>query len=124
MPAPKFTPRNYFNAAQEHLGLAVRLREQGEYFTTHFFAGIAVEDILRALSVKEGETFDGTHDIQHWAKRAELLPKGSEDEQNEFRAKIVEVNLRWRRISGTIQSRCSILGCSILTLMVKYAVTA
>ncbi len=28
MPAPKFTPRNYFNAAQEHLGLAGQMLRQ------------------------------------------------------------------------------------------------
>src|SRR5580704_15458091 len=90
----KFTPHSYFNAAQDHLGLAVRLREQGEHFTAHFFAGIAIECILRALSVREGEPFDGTHNIEDWAKKANLLPKGSEGKQDEFRAKLVEVNLR------------------------------
>ncbi len=96
MAAPKFTPRSYYNAAQEHLGLAVRLREQGEHFTAHFFAGIAVESILRSLSVREGEPFDGTHDIEHWAKKANLLPKGPDEKQDEFRAKLIELNLRWR----------------------------
>ena len=96
MPAPKFTPRNYFNAAREHLALAARLREQGDHFTAHFFAGVAIEDILRALSVKEGEPFDGTHDIQHWAAKADLLPKGTEAKRNKFRGELVEVNLRWR----------------------------
>ena len=51
MAALTFTRRSYFNAAQEHLSMAVRLREQGEYITAHFFAGIAVEAILRTLSV-------------------------------------------------------------------------
>ena len=96
MPVPKFTPRNYFNASREHFGLAVRLREQEEYFAAYYCAGIAVEDILRALSVKEGETFDGTHDIQHWAEKSNLLLQGSEENQDDFRAKILEVALRWR----------------------------
>jgi HEPN domain-containing protein len=94
--APKFTPRSYYNAAQEHLGVAIRLREQGEHFAAHFFAGIAVESILRSLSIREGESFDGTHDIEHWAKKANLLPMGSSEKQDEFRAKLVELNLRWR----------------------------
>ena len=91
-----FTPRSYFNAAQEHLGLAVRLREQGEYFTAHYFAGIAVESILRALSVREGEPFDSSHSITYWAAKANLLPQGPDEKQDEFRAKMVELNLRWR----------------------------
>jgi HEPN domain-containing protein len=96
VPAPKFTRRSYSSAAQEHLGLAVRLREQGEYFAAHFFAGIAVESILRSLSGREGESWDSTHDLQHWATRANLLPDESNETQDEFRAKLVELNLRWR----------------------------
>ena len=96
MPAPKFTPRSYFDAAQEHLSLSIRLYEQGEYFTAHFFAGIAVESILRSLSVAPGESFDGTHDIKFWAEKANLLPQRSSEQQDEFRAKVVELNLRWR----------------------------
>lgn len=96
MPVPTFTPRNYFNASREHLGLALRLREQGEYFAAHYQAGIAVEDILRALSVKEGESFDGTHDIQHWAEKSNLLVRGAEAKHDAIHARILEVSLRWR----------------------------
>jgi HEPN domain-containing protein len=96
VPAPKFTARSYINCAQEQLGLAVRLRAQGEYFAAHFVAGISVECALRALSVTVGPGFDGTHDIEHWAKKADLLPGGSDDLKDEFRGKILEVSLRWR----------------------------
>ena len=91
-----FTPRNYFNAAQEHLGMAVRLREQGEHFAAHFFAGIAVEAILRALSANAGDPFDSSHSIEYWANKAGLLPRGPEEKQDEFRAQLTELNLRWR----------------------------
>ncbi len=96
MAVPKFTPRSYFNAAKEHLGMAVRLEEKEEYFAAYYFAGIAVEAILRALSGRSGEPFDGRHDIQHWAGKANLLPKGSEEKQDAFRAQLGELNLRWR----------------------------
>ena len=96
MPVPTFTPRNYFNASREHLGLALRLREQGEYFAAHYHAGVAIEEILRALSTREGDSFDGTHDIQHWARKANLLPEGPEKKKFEFSLKLTEVNLRWR----------------------------
>ena len=97
MPAPKFTPRIYFNAAQEHLGFAGQMlrQSQPQYFVAHYFAGIAVEDILRALSVKEGESFDHSHSIEYWARKANLLPKDAA-EQDEFRATLDEINTRWR----------------------------
>lgn len=92
MPVPKFTPRSYYNAAKEHLSLAIRLREQGDHFISHFFAGIAVESILRSLSVKEGDQFDGTHDVEHWAKKSNLFPLDSS--QDRFRAKLIKINIR------------------------------
>src|SRR5258706_5569934 len=90
-----FTPRKYFATAQEHLGMAARLHEIGEYFASHYFAGIAVESILRALSVREGEPFDGSHSIEHWASKSNLLPKGATEKLDEFRAKLAELDLRW-----------------------------
>ncbi|HZO91967.1 MAG TPA: hypothetical protein VFB38_26860 [Chthonomonadaceae bacterium] len=60
-----FTPRSYFNAAQEHMGMAAQLLRQRQYFAAHYFAGIAVESILRALSVKEGDPFDSSHSIAY-----------------------------------------------------------
>lgn len=76
--------------------MAVRLREHGEYFAAHYFAGIAVESILRSLSNKAGEPFDGTHDIQHWARKANLLTSGSIRQQDDLRSDLLEVNIRWR----------------------------
>ena len=98
MATPKFTPRNYFNAAQEHLGLAGQMLRQAQpqYFVAHYFAGIAVEDILRSLSVKEGESFDRTHNIEEWARKANLLPLGSIEQQDKFRIALDEINTRWR----------------------------
>ena len=98
MPIPRFTPRSYFNAAQEHLGLARQTlsQSQPQYFTAHYFAGIAVEDILRALSVEEGEPFDHSHSIEYWARKANLMPKGSDDLKDKFRTTLDEINTRWR----------------------------
>ena len=98
MPSPKFTPRNYLNAAQEHLGFARQLLLQSnpQYFLAHYFAGIAVEDILRALSVKEGDSFDHSHSIEYWAKKSDILPRGFGQEQDQIRIALDEINIRWR----------------------------
>ena len=98
MITPKFRPRDYFNASLEHIGLArqLLLQSQPQYFVAHYFSAIAVEEILRALSVKEGEPFDHTHSVEHWAKKANLMPQGSEQKQDDFRAILDEINTRWR----------------------------
>jgi len=94
--SPKFTSRSYYDAAREHLGLAARLREEGEHFAAHYFAGIAVESILRSLCVKDGGSADRTHDITHWAAKANLMFDSSINQQDNYRAQISELNLRWR----------------------------
>lgn len=96
MAVPKFTPQSYYSAAIAHLAMATRLHEKHEYFLAHYFAGVSVEAVLRALSILPGDTFDGTHSIEDWAKKTNLLPRGSEERQDELRANITEVNLRWR----------------------------
>lgn len=92
----KFTPRSYFNAAQEHLGMAAHLLRQRQYFAAHYFAGIAVESILRALGVREGEPFNSSHSIEFWALKSGLMPGGSEEIQDVFRRALDEINTRWR----------------------------
>ncbi len=96
MAVAKFTSRSYYESAREHLGLAVRLREEGEHFASHYFAGIAVESILRSLCVIDGGSADRTHDIRHWAAKANLMFGGSSKQQDDHRAQITELNLRWR----------------------------
>ena len=96
MPEIKFTRRGYYHAAQEHLGMANRLLRQKEYFAAHSFAGIAVEAILRAHGVRDGETFFSSHNIDFWAQKSNLAPLGPEEKQNDFRIMLDEVNIRWR----------------------------
>jgi HEPN domain-containing protein len=95
---PKFTPRNYFSAAKEHLGIARQslTQTQPQYFVAHYFAGLAVEEILRALSIKEGDTFDGTHSIEHWASKANVLSTQSNEKRDEIHSIVDEINARWR----------------------------
>jgi hypothetical protein len=98
VPVPKFTPRSYFNAAREHLGIArqMLLQAQPQYFIANYFAGLAVEDILRALTVKDGEPFDHSHSIEYWAKKAGLLPSKSGMLEDKSREALDEINTRWR----------------------------
>jgi hypothetical protein len=98
LPAPKFTPRGYFNAAQEHLGIARQMlpQSQPQYFVAHYFAGIAVEEVLRAMSSKEGDPFDHSHSIEYWARKAGPVLQESDELRDRTRAALDEINTRWR----------------------------
>ena len=59
----KSTAETYFDASLEHLLLAQELHREGRYAPTHFFAGLAVECMLRACLLKETDAFESRHDI-------------------------------------------------------------
>lgn len=96
MPELKFTRQLYPSAAKEHLGRAIQLDLDSRYFESHYFAGVAVECVLRALGARDGDSFDSSHSIAYWAKKADLLPKGDGEKQDEFRARLNELDSRWR----------------------------
>lgn len=58
---------------------------------------------MPSLSAEQGETFDGTHSIEHWARRASLIQGGNLEKQDELRVALDELNMRWRARTGTIQ---------------------
>lgn len=91
----KKTQCGCYLAALERLALARQLESKAEHFAAHYFAGIAVECIRRALSVNPGEPFDGTHSLARWAEKANLLPRSGAEAKNELRAKINELDARW-----------------------------
>jgi HEPN domain-containing protein len=74
----RFTARSYYSAAQECLQMAVRLMRAKEYVAAHFYAGTAVECILRAHSPTDTGTFDSSHSIEYWSRKARDWTAGSE----------------------------------------------
>ncbi len=46
--------------------------------------------------MREGDPFDSSHSIEYWTRKANLLPKGPEKQQDAFRAALNEANIRWR----------------------------
>ena len=105
MDETKFTAARYYSAAGERLALSTRLFAQGEFFASHYFAGIAVESMLRALALREGEPFDPSHSIRYWAGKATILPRNASDKQDELRADLLELNLRWRASQRYVTER-------------------
>lgn len=96
----RFTAQGYCNSSLEHLNLAREMINSKNisthhYFIVHYFSGLAVEEILRALSVEDGNPFDGQHDIGHWAPRSGLFPNGA-NARDTIRRDMNEINTLWR----------------------------
>lgn len=93
----EFTAQSYRDAAQEHLSEARFLHHQAHrYYLAHYWAGVAVECILRAHGLLEDDEFTGRHDLSNLASRADFFRLAREAKQSEYVAKVTEVNLRWR----------------------------
>ena len=91
-----FTSRSYFNASQEHLSMAAQMLLDGQYFAAHYFAGIAVESILRANSVTQAGTFSSNHSIEYWAEQSGILSRLTIEQEDRMRNVLDEINRRWR----------------------------
>ena len=96
MPDINFTPQRYYQAAQKHLRLTVDLMGENQYFAAHYFAGIAIECMLRASGTPAGGAFDSSHSLDYWAAKSSLLRTGSEAKREANRASLNEANQRWR----------------------------
>ncbi len=66
----KLTADEYYQAAQDHVGAARLLYDESRYTLAHYIAGLAVERLFRAYAVRNGEPFDGRHDLRKWFELA------------------------------------------------------
>jgi hypothetical protein len=92
----RFTAHTYYRAALDHLGRATRLVACREYFASHYFAGIAVESVLRALAMRRGEPFSSNHSILFWAGKAGMIHDASRIGSDMVPANLNEIEARWR----------------------------
>lgn len=93
----RFTAQSYLSAAQEHLGHARLLHQQArQYFLAHYWAGVAVECILRAHGRLADDEFTSRHDLGQLASRANFFSLVRDSKQPDYIAKVNEMNLRWR----------------------------
>ena len=91
-----FTPPRYYQAAQNHLAMARELHEAQQHFAAHYFAGVAIECMLRAHGAPAGVTFDSSHSITYWAEKSGLPRLGGAAQYEANRVLISEANFRWR----------------------------
>lgn len=90
------TQDTYFEAAKENLETAQWLHEQAHYYTSHYFSGLAVECMLRAYLRRITKDFESRHDLYELAKEARFFDIVPRNIQEEYGAKLQELNQRWR----------------------------
>ncbi len=92
----RHTAETYREAAGEQLKLAIQLHtELGEYGAAHYWAGVAVECMLRAYRLREDPQFDSRHDLVALVKQARLYDFVRPERAAELAGNLTEVALRW-----------------------------
>jgi hypothetical protein len=94
-PKQEFTAEVYRAAAHEHLPVAEKLYQAGDYVLASYIAGLAVESILRAYQVRRNPEFDARHDLHHLYRSSKLellLPQSRATEYGEL---LGTVTARW-----------------------------
>ena len=90
------TENTYRAAAKEHLSRAQDQFDNGEYFLSHYLAGLAVECHLRAYVRRKTKIFDSRHDLQWLAKESGFYNIVPENMTSHFSTIFATVNIRWR----------------------------
>ena len=91
----KSTAETYHEASLEHIEAARQFHEAGADSLSHYFAGLAVECLLRAY-LRSADKFDADHNLETLADKAnfyELVPLA---QRENYGAKFSEINQRWR----------------------------
>ncbi len=91
----KSTADTYHDAAQEHLVTAQELHEAGNYYLSHYIAGLAVECMLRAF-LRAEDKFDADHNLAQLAEKANFYEYIPTHQWEQFAAKFTQMNVRWR----------------------------
>lgn len=95
----KSTAETYYKISLEHLEFARQMLDDPNYATryylTHFFAGVAVECMLRAFLVKSNRSWQARHDLHQIAAEAKFFDLVPKSQKIEFSGKFTILNKRW-----------------------------
>lgn len=91
-----FTAESYRTAALEHMERAQDFHAERRYFLAHYFAGVAVECLLRAYLLRISPEFDSRHDLYQLARESRFFDLVPSELQREYGRKFTMLNLRWR----------------------------
>ncbi|HET6381847.1 MAG TPA: HEPN domain-containing protein [Armatimonadota bacterium] len=92
----RMTAEHYFSAALEHLTSARWLHDHDRFAYAHYFAGIAVECILRAYLRRVSVSFDPRHDLRELAKASRFYDHIPAELHIEYGEVFEQLNVRWR----------------------------
>lgn len=85
----------YRDAAEEHVTTAALLQDNAAYVGAYYFAGLAVECLLRAYRYRIDPVFDARHDLYELAKVSNFFGGLGEEDSERGRALLGEVIVRW-----------------------------
>ena len=93
----KSTADSYFSAAAEHLASAYWLDQEGRFHLSHYFSGLSVECMWRALILKRSRQWDARHDLEALASEARFFDLIPAQEHSRYGELFAGLNKRWRR---------------------------
>jgi HEPN domain-containing protein len=91
-----FRSEHYLEAARERVLSAFRLYESSRYAGAIYFAGVAVESLLRAYRVRKTNEFDERHDLVELMKGSSISDFIPIELKQEFGASFTAVWRRWK----------------------------
>ena len=92
----KSTADSYFSAATEHLATAYWLHQEGRFHLAHYFSGLSVECMLRALILKRSPQWDARHDLEALAREARYFDLIKPQHWLRHAEYFAGLNKRWR----------------------------
>ena len=92
----KINADQYLDASRHRADTARRLYEANRHAAAIYFAGVAVECLLRAYVVRRDPTFDSRHDLSDLFKRSELKDFIMINDRRAIGAWLGEVWSKWK----------------------------
>lgn len=92
----KITAEHYLDASRSRADTARRLHEAQRYSASIYFAGIAVECLLRAYVVRRDPRFDSRHDLMYLFKRSGIEEFITPEDRIHIGAWLGEVWSKWK----------------------------
>jgi len=92
----KLMVADYLDASRYRMETARRLHDQQRFAAAIYFAGVAVECLLRAYILRRDPAFEARHDLYDMFKRSELVDFVRPGERQAVDAWLGTVWARWR----------------------------
>lgn len=91
-----FRAEHYLDTARERVFSAVRLYELSRYSAAIYFAGVAVECLLRAYILRRTKEFESRHDLTDLMRKSSIADFIPPQQNREFGVYLTTVWRRWK----------------------------